>query len=72
MLYVSQITGENPIEKILENNLISKEQVSQKLAKLIQKNLISEDKMTLTEIGRWRKSGDRPRSRNRRRRMLRN
>jgi cytidyltransferase-like protein len=52
VLYVSQITGENPIEKILENNLISKEQVSQKLAKLIQKNLISEDKMTLTEIGR--------------------
>jgi len=51
-LYVSQITGENPIKKILENNMISEEQISEKMEKLIQDNLVNQDKMTLTEIGR--------------------
>ena len=51
-LYVTQITGENPIKKILENNMISEEQISEKIEKLIQDNLVNQDKMTLTEIGR--------------------
>ena len=51
-LYVSQITGENPIEKILENDIISEEQISEKIEKLTQDNLVNQDKMTLTEIGR--------------------
>ena len=51
-LYVSQITGENPIKQILENNMISEEQISEKIEKLIQDNLVNQDKMTLTEIGR--------------------
>ena len=51
-LYVSQITGENPIKQILENNMISEEQISEKIEKLIQDNLVNHDKMTLTEIGR--------------------
>ena len=51
-LYVSQITGENPIEKILENSMISEEQISEKIEKLTQDNLVNQDKMTLTEIGR--------------------
>ena len=51
-LYVSQITGENPIEKILENDMISEEQISEKIEKLTQDNLVNQDKMTLTEIGR--------------------
>ena len=51
-LYVTQITGENPIKKILENSMISEEQVSEKIEKLTQDNLVNQDKMTLTEIGR--------------------
>ena len=51
-LYVSQITGENPTEKILENSMISEEQISEKIEKLTQDNLVNQDKMTLTEIGR--------------------
>ena len=51
-IYVSQITGENPIEKILENKMISEEQISEKMEKLIRENLINQDKTTLTEIGR--------------------
>ena len=51
-LYVTQITGENPIEKILENDMISEEQISEKIEKLTQDNLVNQDKMTLTEIGR--------------------
>ena len=51
-LYVTQITGENPTEKILENSMISEEQISEKIEKLTQDNLVNQDKMTLTEIGR--------------------
>lgn len=51
-LYVSQITGENPTGKILENSMISEEQISEKIEKLTQDNLVNQDKMTLTEIGR--------------------
>ena len=51
-LYVTQITGENPTEKILENSMISEEQISEKIEKLTQDNLVNQDKMILTEIGR--------------------
>jgi glycerol-3-phosphate cytidylyltransferase/FAD synthetase len=51
-LYVSQITGENAIDKILENDMISEEQIFEKIEKLTQDNLVNQDKMTLTEIGR--------------------
>ena len=51
-LYVSQITGENAIDKILENDMISEEQISEKIEKLTQDNLVNQDKITLTEIGR--------------------
>jgi len=51
-LYVTQITGENPTEKILENSMISEEQISEKIEKLTQDNLVNQDKMKLTEIGR--------------------
>ena len=51
-LYVTQITGENPTEKILENSMISEEQISEKIEKLTQNNLVNQDKMILTEIGR--------------------
>ncbi len=51
-LYLSEITGENPIEKILQNNMISEKQISEKMEKLTQDNLVNQDEMTLTEIGR--------------------
>ena len=51
-IYVSEITGKNPIEKILENKMVSEEQILKKMDKLIQENLINQDKKTLTEIGR--------------------
>ena len=51
-IYVSEITGKNPIEKILENKMVSEEQILKKMDKLIQENLINHDKNTLTEIGR--------------------
>ena len=51
-LYVTQITGANPTEKILENSMISEEQISEKIEKLTQDNLVNQDKVTLTEIGR--------------------
>lgn len=51
-LYLSEITGENPIEKILQNNMISEKQISEKMEKLTQDDLVNQDEMTLTEIGR--------------------
>ena len=51
-IYVSEITGKKPIEKILENKMVSEEQILKKMDKLIQENLINHDKNTLTEIGR--------------------
>ena len=51
-LYLSEITGENPIEKILQNNMISEKQISEKMEKLTQDNLVNQDEMALTEIGR--------------------
>lgn len=51
-IYVSEITGKNPIEKILENKMVSEEQILKKMDKLIQENLVNQDKKTLTEIGR--------------------
>ena len=51
-IYVCEITGKNPIEKILENKMVSEEQILKKMDKLVQENLINQDKKTLTEIGR--------------------
>ena len=51
-IYVSEITGKNPIERILENKMVSEEQILKKMDKLVQENLINQDIKTLTEIGR--------------------
>ena len=51
-IYVSEITGKNPIETILETKMVSEEQILKKMDKLSQENLINQDKKTLTEIGR--------------------
>ena len=51
-MYVCQINGNNPIEIIKEKNILSKEQIDEKIVQLIQKNLVNEDKKTLSDIGR--------------------
>ena len=51
-MYVCQINGNNPIEIIKKKNMLSNEQINEKITQLIQKNLVNEDKNTLSEIGR--------------------
>ena len=51
-MYVCQINGNDPIEIIKEKNILSKEQIDEKIIQLIQKNLVNEDKKTLSDIGR--------------------
>ena len=51
-MYICQINGNNPIEIIKEKNMLSNEQINEKITQLIQKNLVNEDKNTLSEIGR--------------------
>jgi glycerol-3-phosphate cytidylyltransferase/FAD synthetase len=51
-MYVCQINGNNPIEIIKEKSMLSDDQINNKIAELIENNLINKDKITLTEIGR--------------------
>jgi|TARA_B100001105_G_scaffold198846_1_gene162607 glycerol-3-phosphate cytidylyltransferase/FAD synthetase len=51
-MYVCQINGNNPIEIIKEKSMLSDDQIDNKIAELIENNLINKDKITLTEIGR--------------------
>ena len=51
-MYVCQINGNNPIDIIKEKSMLSNEQISEKIFQLIEKNLVNEDKTTLSEIGR--------------------
>ena len=51
-MYVCQINGNDPTEIIKEKNILSKEQIDEKITQLIQKNLVNEDKKTLSDIGR--------------------
>ena len=51
-MYVCQINGNNPIDIIKEKSMLSNEQISEKISQLIEKNLVNENKTTLSEIGR--------------------
>ena len=51
-MYICQINGNNPIEIIKKKNMLSNKQINEKITQLIQKNLVNEDKNTLSEIGR--------------------
>ena len=51
-MYVCQINGNNPVEIIKKKNMLSNEQINEKITQLIQKNLVNKDKNTLSEIGR--------------------
>jgi glycerol-3-phosphate cytidylyltransferase/FAD synthetase len=51
-MYVCQINDSNPIDILKDKTMFSNEQILEKISKLVQKNLINEDKFTLTEMGR--------------------
>ena len=51
-MYVSQINGTNPIEVIKEKSMFSNEQIDEQIIRLVEKNLVNEDKITLSEIVR--------------------
>jgi len=51
-MYVCQINGDNSTEIIKEKSMLSNEQINEKITQLIQKNLVNEDKNTLSDIGR--------------------
>ena len=51
-MYVCQINEKLPIESIKEKTMFSDEQIKEEISKLIEKNLVNEDEITLTEMGR--------------------
>ena len=51
-MYVCQINEKLPIESIKEKTMFSDEQIKDEISKLIEKNLVNEDEITLTEMGR--------------------
>ncbi|MHA7734508.1 adenylyltransferase/cytidyltransferase family protein [Nitrosopumilus sp. S6] len=51
-MYISQIDGTNPIEKIKEKTVLSDEQINSEIDELIKNQFVKEDKKSLTESGR--------------------
>ena len=51
-MFVSQITEEYPINIIQEKNGLSEDIINSKIDELVQNQLVNEDRMTLSEIGR--------------------
>ncbi|QDI89329.1 FAD synthase [Candidatus Nitrosopumilus sp. SW] len=51
-IYVSQINGTNPIEKIKEKTVLSIEQINSEINELVKNQFVKEDKKSLTESGR--------------------
>jgi glycerol-3-phosphate cytidylyltransferase/FAD synthetase len=51
-MYVCQINGTNPVEIIKKKTMLLDNQIDTKITELIEKNLVNEDKITLTETGR--------------------
>ena len=51
-MYVCQINERNPIAIIKKKSMLSDDQIDEKIDDLIEKNLVNEDRTTLTEIGR--------------------
>ena len=51
-MYVCQINGNQPIEIIKKKTMLLDDQINAKITELIEKNLVNEDGITLTETGR--------------------
>ena len=51
-MYACQINERNLTDRLKEKNILSKDQINEKIDDLIEKNLVNKDRITLTEIGR--------------------
>jgi len=51
-MYVCQINERNLTDSLNGKNILSKDQINEKIDDLIEKNLVNKDRITLTEIGR--------------------
>ena len=51
-MYVCQINGKAPIDIIKKESMLSEDEINSKIDVLIKNQLINEDRITLTEIGR--------------------
>jgi len=51
-MYVCQINENNPTDIIKKKCMLSDNQFNDKIEELIEKNMVNEDKITLTEMGR--------------------
>ncbi len=51
-MFVCQINERNLTDRLKEKNMISEDQINEKIDDLIEKNLVNKDRITLTEIGR--------------------
>lgn len=51
-MYVCQIEGTKPIEKIKEKTIISDDEIKSKIDELVKNQFLEEDGNTLTELGR--------------------
>ncbi len=51
-MYVCQINERNLTDRLKEKNMLSEDQINEKIDDLIEKNLVNNDRITLTEIGR--------------------
>ncbi|MFQ5496757.1 MAG: adenylyltransferase/cytidyltransferase family protein [Nitrosopumilus sp.] len=51
-MYVCQIDGKSPIEMIKKKSMLSEDSINSKIDELVKNQLVNEDRITLTEIGR--------------------
>ena len=51
-MYVCQIDGGSPIEQIKKKSMLSEDTINSKIDELVKNQLVNEDRITLTEIGR--------------------
>lgn len=51
-MYVCQINERNLTDTLKERNMLSEDQINEKIDDLIEKNLVNKDRITLTEMGR--------------------
>ncbi len=51
-MYVCQINERNLTDRLKEKNMLSEDQINEKIDDLIEKNLVNKDGITLTEMGR--------------------
>ena len=51
-IYVCQIDGTDPIEKIKTKTAFSDDEINSKIEELVKNQLVNKDKRTLTESGR--------------------